>query len=139
MTGQPDCPFCHLEEDCVLFRSETVVALWDRFPVSQGHVLVIPHRHVTSWLETTPEEHAELLHMVGVVREAIESQHHPAGFNIGINVGQAAGQTVSHLHVHVIPRYEGDVANPQGGIRNVVPDRSGYLETISTSSVGGEL
>ena len=107
--------------------------------MSDGHALIIPHRHVASWFEATPEEQAELFQVIDSVKNEIETQYDPLGFNIGINVGQAAGQTVPHLHVHIIPRYESDAADPRGGIRNVVPDQSGYLEMIPIPPSGRSL
>ena len=137
--NESSCPFCPPQEDLVFFQGDLVRAVWDKYPVSDGHALIIPHRHVASWFEATPEEQAELFQVIDSVKNEIETQYDPLGFNIGINVGQAAGQTVPHLHVHIIPRYEGDVADPGGGIRNVVPDQSGYLEIIPIPSVGGSL
>ena len=81
-----------------------------------------------SWFDATPEEQAELLQAISIVRERIEASWSPDGYNIGINDGAAAGQTVAHLHLHVIPRYEGDVPDPRGGIRWVIPDRAPYWE-----------
>jgi diadenosine tetraphosphate (Ap4A) HIT family hydrolase len=125
MTSLP-CPFCSPEPERVFHQGRTAFALWDAFPVNPGHALIVPCRHVGSWFEATPEERAEMLEMVGVVRDRIEAEHAPAGYNIGINDGAAAGQTVGHLHLHVIPRYEGDVPDPRGGIRWVIPERAPY-------------
>jgi diadenosine tetraphosphate (Ap4A) HIT family hydrolase/HKD family nuclease len=103
-------------------------AMWDRFPVTDGHALVIPRREVADWWTATPEERADLLALVDVVKELIERTHQPDGFNVGFNVGDAAGQSVAHLHLHLIPRYSGDVPDPTGGIRNVIPGKANYLE-----------
>ena len=99
-----------------------MLALWDGFPVSDGHALLVPRRHVADWFDASDEERAELLAAVQVVRAKIEETRRPDGYNIGINVGEAGGQTVFHLHVHVIPRYAGDVPDPRGGVRHVIPD-----------------
>ena len=107
-----------------------VFALWDAFPVNPGHALVIPNRHIASWFEATAEEQAEMLGAIAIVRGEIETRHSPDGYNIGVNEGFAAGQTVGHLHLHVIPRYEGDVPDPRGGIRCVIPDRAPYWEDV---------
>jgi len=127
VTESEICPFCHPEEKHVFFRGDRVAALWDAFPVTDGHALIVPFRHVASWFDATHAEQEELFRTVAVVRAAIETRHQPDGFNIGINVGAAAGQTVPHLHVHVIPRYEGDVPDPRGGVRHVLPSRGNYL------------
>jgi diadenosine tetraphosphate (Ap4A) HIT family hydrolase len=89
--------------------------------------LIIPRRHCATWFDATAEEQTELLAAVDLVRQIILRQHKPDGFNIGINVGEAAGQTVAHLHLHVIPRYEGDVEDPTGGVRYVIPGKANYL------------
>jgi len=100
--------------------------LWDGFPLAPGHALLVPRRHVASWFEATREERIALLDAVDVARAAIERDHGADGFNLGVNVGAAAGQTVFHLHVHVIPRRAGDVADPRGGVRHVLPAKADY-------------
>lgn len=95
------CPFCSPEESRVLFRRKHVFALWDGFPVSEGHGLIVPFRHVSSWFDASQEERAELFGALDTVREEIEARWKVDGFNIGINVGKSAGQTVPHLHLHV--------------------------------------
>lgn len=122
------CPFCKPEEERIAFRETGFVCLWDGFPVSEGHILVIPSRHISSWFEATIEEQASLLKGINVARQLIQERFKPEGFNIGINIGEAAGQTVPHLHVHVIPRYKGDVSDPRGGVRYVIPDKANYLK-----------
>jgi superfamily II DNA or RNA helicase/diadenosine tetraphosphate (Ap4A) HIT family hydrolase/HKD family nuclease/SOS-response transcriptional repressor LexA len=102
-------------------------AIWDRFPVTEGHALVITRRVVPDWWQATAEERDDLLALVAVVKSEIERLHQPDGFNVGFNAGDAAGQTVPHLHVHVIPRYYGDVPDPRGGVRNVIPSKGNYL------------
>nr|WP_211194023.1 DEAD/DEAH box helicase family protein [Pyxidicoccus fallax] len=102
-------------------------AIRDRFPVSPGHTLVIPRRLVATWFDATPEEQRALFELVEVVRQGLEAELRPQGYNIGINVGAAAGQTVFHLHVHVIPRFTGDMADPRGGVRHVIPGKGNYL------------
>ena len=104
-----------------------VIGIWDGFPVSPGHALLIPKRHVATWFDATGEEQQALLAGVEAARAEIERDHQPDGYNIGINMGAAAGQTVPHLHVHLIPRYAGDVADPRGGVRYVIPLKANYL------------
>ncbi|MBI5486029.1 MAG: HIT family protein [Deltaproteobacteria bacterium] len=104
------------------------VALADAYPVSPGHVLIVPRRHEPDFFRLTDEERAAMWEMVPAVRRTIERNHAPAGYNIGINVGAAAGQTVPHAHLHVIPRYAGDSADPRGGVRWVLPERARYWQ-----------
>ena len=126
MSAPAPCPFCALPAARVLHTSPHGRAFRDAYPVSDGHTLVVPTRHVTTLWELSAEERADLWALVDEVREALTASHGPDGFNIGINDGAAAGQTVPHAHVHVIPRYAGDVEDPRGGIRWVVPERAKY-------------
>ena len=119
----PDCPFCEVKSDLVV-ESPLVVAFPDKFPVSGGHTLVVPRRHVPSYFECSPEEKAEIWALVDAVREKLLSLE-PDGFNVGMNIGRAAGQTVFHAHVHVIPRRTGDSSDPRGGVRHALEGR-GY-------------
>lgn len=102
-------------------------ALRDLNPVTEGHTLVIPKRLVVDFFETTDEERLALFALVDEVKRALDTTLRPDGYNVGFNAGEAAGQTVFHLHVHVIPRYRGDVEDPRGGIRHVIPGRGNYL------------
>jgi diadenosine tetraphosphate (Ap4A) HIT family hydrolase len=103
-------------------------AIRDGFPVSPGHTLVVPRRLVAGWFDATVQERHALFNLVDEVKRQLEAgPSPPQGYNIGINVGEAAGQTVAHLHVHVIPRYRGDVPDPRGGIRHVIPGKGNYL------------
>ena len=123
-----NCPFCPPADGRIVYEAELVIALWDGFPFSPGHALLVPKRHVATWFDASPAEQQELMSSIGRVASEIEKRHKPAGYNIGINSGKAAGQTVDHLHVHVIPRYEGDVDDPRGGIRWLIPDKAAYWE-----------
>jgi diadenosine tetraphosphate (Ap4A) HIT family hydrolase len=107
---------------------QTPLALWirDAFPVSPGHSLVIPRRHIGSFFDATPQERDEMLALLDAARKAALAEFRPDGFNVGINDGAAAGQTVPHLHMHLIPRYRGDRADPRGGVRWVLPDKADY-------------
>jgi diadenosine tetraphosphate (Ap4A) HIT family hydrolase len=98
----------------------------DVYPVSDGHTLVIPFRHVADFFDLHDEELAAVFRLVREAKAALGSEYSPTGFNVGINVGRGAGQTVEHAHVHVIPRYAGDVENPTGGVRNVIPEKGRY-------------
>jgi ATP adenylyltransferase len=126
---KPDCAFCALDgSERVFFEDNLIRALWDGFPVSPGHALVVPRRHVANWFDASLEEQAALMRGLDVARARILERYQPDGFNIGINVGEAAGQTVFHLHLHLIPRYKGDVPDPRGGVRCVIPARARYWE-----------
>lgn len=120
------CPFCPPPADRVFLETEAVVGFWDSYPVSPGHALLVPRRHVADWFAASRDEQAALGIAIEAVKVEIEKLHQPDGYNIGINVGAAGGQTVFHLHVHVIPRYIGDVAQPRGGVRGVIPGKADY-------------
>lgn len=122
-----ECPFCSPPPERIIFQGQHVIALWDSFPVSPGHALLVPRRHVATWFDASPLEKSALIESIDHVKAMIEKQHAPDGYNIGINAGSAAGQTIYHLHVHLIPRYIGDVDDPRGGVRNVIPDKGNYL------------
>lgn len=98
----------------------------DAFPVSPGHTLIVPRRHVASWFDATPEERSAMLGLLDDVKAALDRDLRPAGYNVGFNLGDAGGQTVMHLHLHVIPRFPGDVDDPRGGVRLVIPERGNY-------------
>jgi diadenosine tetraphosphate (Ap4A) HIT family hydrolase len=121
----PGCPFC-CYDDAVL-RNALAYARFDKYPVTKGHLLILPLRHVAIWFDATAEERAALLALVDEGKRLLDERHAPDGYNIGINVGEASGQTVMHLHVHLIPRYRGDVPDPRGGVRGVIPQRQNYL------------
>ena len=130
---QSGCPFCSVEAARVFHAGRYTLALWDGFPVSPGHALLVPKRHIASWSDATPEERRELFESVEIVRSVIQQTHQPDGFNVGWNDGVAAGQTVFHLHLHVIPRFSGDVPDPRGGVRHVIPTKAAYWtpETVA--------
>ncbi len=110
-----------------LAANELAFALPDAFPVSKGHTLVVTRRVARDWLDATREEKLAVLDLVDQVIRILDAQFHPDGYNVGFNAGAAAGQTVPHLHVHVIPRYQGDVPDPRGGVRCVIPSKANYL------------
>ena len=120
------CPFCNPLAEDIVAKNNLCYALWDRSPVSQGHLLVIPFRHTPNFFSLTGEEKHALLALIDTGKGIIEENFQPAGYNIGTNVGKAAGQTVMHCHCHVIPRYAGDVPDARGGIRGVVPHKQKY-------------
>ena len=120
------CPFCSLPRERIALQSELAVVIRDGFPVSSGHTLVIPKRHVGSFFEITDAERADLMSLLARARGELQREFHPAGYNVGINDGAAAGQTVPHLHIHLIPRYDGDQEDPRGGVRWVIPSKAAY-------------
>ena len=125
----PTCPFCKgIEVGSVVASTEGALVMEDAYPVSAGHVLIVSRRHVGRLSDLTGEELQELWEMVATARAWNERSHGPDGYNIGVNDGAAAGQTVPHVHLHVIPRYSGDCRDPRGGVRWVIPERAAYWE-----------
>jgi len=118
------CPFC-VDQNGPL-RNELAYVRVDKFAVSAGHMLVIPFRHVTDFFKLTNRERKAVTDLLVRARAFVEKKHSPDGYNIGVNIGEAAGQTISHVHVHLIPRYKGDVPNPRGGVRAVIPGKQSY-------------
>jgi diadenosine tetraphosphate (Ap4A) HIT family hydrolase len=112
------CELCAMES--VLIQNELAYVRPDSHSLSPGHVLVVPKRHVADFFEMTSEEQAAVVALLRAARRLIQAEHSPDGYNIGANIGQAAGQSRMHVHVHLIPRYLGDVANPKGGVRCVL-------------------
>ena len=110
----------------ILAQTKLSFAFLDSFPVSKGHTLVVPKRHVESIWKMTTEEYMDASNLVRQVKDILQKQFDPQGFNIGVNCGEAGGQTVFHAHIHVIPRYAGDVSSPRGGIRNIIPGKGSY-------------
>lgn len=124
---RPLCPFCQpLPADRVLAASDTFVAFLDGFPISPGHALVVPKQHVASLFELPESNYQELWAQVAETRKLLMEKFHPAAFNIGVNDGSEAGQTIGHAHIHIIPRYVGDVPDPKGGIRWIIPAKAKY-------------
>jgi diadenosine tetraphosphate (Ap4A) HIT family hydrolase len=120
------CPFCSLEPSRKWLVNDHAIAFPDAYPVTDGHTLVISRKHVSSIYELTADEQAAVWSLVAEVRERLLIGLKPDGFNIGVNDGLAAGQTVEHAHVHVIPRRKGDVTDPRGGIRWIVDEKANY-------------
>jgi diadenosine tetraphosphate (Ap4A) HIT family hydrolase len=121
-----NCPFCHIDDNHKCFQNNLVFTIKDGFPISPGHTLIIPKRHIPSVFEATDEEHKALLRALQAAKVELSQQYAPDGYNIGINDGLAAGQTVMHLHIHLIPRYNGDCIDPRGGVRWIFPDKAVY-------------
>lgn len=121
------CPFCTPDpRRQIVAESATAYAIRDIFPVTPGHTLIIPKRHCASYFDLSFKEQAACWFMVNAVKKQIQAEFNPYGFNVGVNIGKSAGQTIPHVHIHVIPRYTGDVKNPTGGVRGVIPDKQDY-------------
>ena len=120
------CPFCEPDKQRIWFDDQIGVVRWDAYPVTQGHTLVVPRQHVASLYELPQETQISLWQLVSEARRRLQDKFSPDGFNIGLNDGEAAGQTVPHVHIHVIPRYNNDVPDPRGGIRWVIPEKARY-------------
>ena len=119
------CLFC-IDPRGVSLQNELAYSARDSFAVSPGHTLVIPRRHVASFFDLTPEEINACMELINNERNLLDEEFNPDGYNIGVNVEPAAGQSIFHVHIHMIPRYKGDVENPQGGVRHVIPKKAHY-------------
>ncbi len=127
MASPVACPFCaRIASGEIVLGNDLAVAFPDGFPVGKGHTLVVSRRHRADYFGLSAEEQTAIWTLVSQVKVRLDGEHHPSGYNVGINVGGAAGQTVWHAHVHVIPRYEGDVDDPRGGVRWVLGARARY-------------
>lgn len=124
--SEHNCPFCKVDSKKILFENELSLAFFDAYPVSLGHTLIVPKRHVASFFELSKNEREAIDALIFKVQDYLNSTFKPDGFNLGVNVGVAAGQSVMHVHVHVIPRFTGDMANPKGGVRGVIPGKQKY-------------
>ena len=124
--SKASCPFCALPAERILLLADEALVIRDAFPVSPGHTLVIPRRHIGSFFELTDAERACMVELLAKAKAELDLSFQPDGFNIGINDGAAAGQTVPHLHLHLIPRYRGDAPDPRGGVHWVLPAKAKY-------------
>lgn len=114
-----ECVFCQKPREEIICENNLARAFFDRYPVNQGHVLIVPKRHVETFFDATLEELNAINHLLFKVKKTLEEEYKPQGYNIGFNVDRAGGQTIFHLHCHLIPRFAGDVENPRGGIRRI--------------------
>jgi diadenosine tetraphosphate (Ap4A) HIT family hydrolase len=124
------CLFCAPRERCG--ENELAYAARDTYPVSRGHTLIIPFRHCADFFELSRDELAACMELLIEQRNSLTRELKPDGFNVGINVGQAAGQSIFHVHIHLIPRYRGDHPEPRGGVRNVIPQKADYPRSPSS-------
>lgn len=118
------CVFCNHEK--IILENQLAFAIYDKYPVASGHMLIITRRHIANFFEATNEERQALNELLDEAKEWLDDKFQPDGYNIGINCGVDAGQTVMHLHIHLIPRYKGDLDNPKGGVRGAIPDKRVY-------------
>jgi len=117
-----ECLFCGPNPDRIFLSNDLCHARWDSYPVSEGHALIVPSRHFPDYFDVTSDERVALWNILEDAKEIVREKYNPDGFNIGVNVGVAAGQSVFHLHIHLIPRYTGDTGDPKGGVRGVISD-----------------
>lgn len=125
---RPNCPFCDIREERIVAKARHALAVEDQHPVSRGHTLVVPKVHTETLFTQSTYIQADVWSLVARVRSKLQSRFNPDGFNVGLNDGQAAGQTMEHAHIHIIPRFDDDVADPRGGIRWVLPKRAAYWD-----------
>ena len=126
MGQELDCPFCSPADGDKVLASEFCFAWWDKYPVTEGHLLIIPNRHVTDYFSLKVQEKTALWAMVDEGKKLLDERFKPDGYNVGINIGADAGQTVKHCHIHLIPRRSGDSVNPRGGVRGVIAGKADY-------------
>lgn len=125
--NEKECIFCNLDQNReIIAQNDLALAFFDAFPVNPGHALIIPKRHVADYFDLTADEVAAMQALLREVKAIVEKRFNPDGYNIGVNVNAAAGQSVFHVHMHLIPRYKGDVENPKGGVRGVIPSKQKY-------------
>jgi diadenosine tetraphosphate (Ap4A) HIT family hydrolase len=125
-----DCLFCRFASPefplSVSHKFKHCYAAFDSYPVSRGHILFIPYEHVVDWFAASHEIRLDIMHAIDDLKIWLDQKFAPSGYNIGMNCGKAAGQTIPHLHVHLIPRYDGDMEDPRGGVRGVIPQKQKY-------------
>lgn len=113
------CIFCEYDKEEYIAENDLCFAIFDKFPVNEGHTLIIPKRHFQNYFDATKEEIAAMYDLSQEVKKIIDDKYRPDGYNVGVNVNHEGGQTIMHLHMHIIPRYKGDIEDPRGGIRRI--------------------
>ena len=124
LVNNNNCIFCDIKN--YILENELAYAIFDRYPVNKGHMLFIPKRHVKNFFDITNEERESIFKLIDEGKKLLDEKYSPNGYNIGINCGEEAGQTIMHAHVHLIPRYKRDIENPRGGVRGVIPNKMKY-------------
>ncbi len=120
------CPFCDIDNLDIILKNDYCFAVFDKYPVNEGHMLIIPFRHFDSFFDATKDEILAIHELLIDAKEYLDKKYSPDGYNVGVNIGKLSGQTIMHLHVHLIPRYKGDIENPTGGVRGVIPSKMFY-------------
>jgi diadenosine tetraphosphate (Ap4A) HIT family hydrolase len=128
-----NCIFCKLRDERVIYECEHTKAFIDTYPASPGHTLIIPKRHFATYFEATEDEIEAIGKALKAAKKILDKEFSPDAYNIGVNNGEAAGQSVMHLHVHLIPRYKGDVEDPKGGVRWILKDKANYWDNKSST------
>lgn len=121
-----ECPFCNISNEDILIENEYAIAMFDKFPVSKGHVLIVPKLHKSNYFDLHIVEQIVVFKLLEEVKAYLDNLYQPDGYNVGFNAEKAAGQTIPHCHIHVIPRYNGDIEDPRGGIRGCIPEKMKY-------------
>ena len=119
-----ECIFCQMKD--YILENELAYAIYDKYPVGKGHMLFIPKRHVKDFFDITKEEREAIFELIDEGKRLLDEKYSPDSYNVGINCGEHAGQTIMHVHVHLIPRYIGDMKDPTGGVRGVIPEKMKY-------------
>ena len=129
-THESNCLFCQFsrkEKEVEIYENFLhCYAIKDQYPVSHGHILIIPHEHTENWFTAREEVRNDMMKALHLLKSKLDFEYRPQGYNIGANCGEVAGQSVMHLHLHLIPRYQGDMENPKGGVRGVIPSKQKY-------------
>ena len=120
------CTFCNIDKKRILFDTSEWIAMYDAYPVSKGHTLLITKEHYETYFDLPDQLKESLQFRLNQVKGILDNEFHPDGYNIGCNCGEAAGQSIMHFHLHIIPRYKGDCENPRGGVRGVIKDKQNY-------------
>jgi len=120
------CDKNNKEKHNIILENDLFYSRWDNFPVSSGHAEIVPKKHIVSFFELTKDDILQLYDLIIKTKKIISEKYNSDGYNIGLNEGNAAGQTINHLHIHIIPRYKNDIKNPHGGIRNIIPNKGNY-------------
>lgn len=121
-----NCPFCNREELKIILENELAFAIYDKYPVQKGHLLIIPKEHIVTYFDASEEQILAMHELIQKGKKLLDNEFNPDGYNIGVNVGFYGGQTIPHLHVHLIPRYKGDIEDPRGGVRKIVKNLVQY-------------
>ncbi|MFW5980343.1 MAG: HIT family protein [Bacillota bacterium] len=121
-----DCPFCNITDDDKIFENDLAYAIYDKYPVNKGHILIITKNHTKDYFSATEKERRAIFTLMEKCKKFLDEKYNPDAYNIGINCGREAGQTIMHFHLHLIPRYRGDIDDPTGGVRGVIPEKRVY-------------